>query len=144
MLFVTRFVDCLANDFEVLLRRECAAIAFRRRAEGHVVQERLRGRANDCDDVRARERRGLRLERVVVDVAGRDDDVLVRPRRRFVLPHVRLARNPRVVDSFQRGFCLRQKDASDFGFVGSAVTSVQLGREREALRRVLHVLCARE
>ena len=63
---------------EVLLRRERAAVALGRRAVRDVVEERLRRRADDGDDVGAGVRRGLGLDGVVVDVAGGDDDVLER------------------------------------------------------------------
>ena len=50
-------VERLAHDPEVLLRGERAAVALRRRAVGHVVEQALRGRADHRDDVAARLRR---------------------------------------------------------------------------------------
>ena len=52
-----------AHDSEVLLGREGAAVALGGRAVGHVVEQRLRGRADDRDDVGAGVRGGLAWRR---------------------------------------------------------------------------------
>src|SRR5207237_108127 len=75
---VRRFVRGAADDLEVLLGGEGATVALGGGAVGDVVEERLRRRPDDRDDVRARARGGLGLDGVVVDVAGGDDDVFVR------------------------------------------------------------------
>ena len=84
-------VERLAHDAEVLLRRVGAAVALGGRAVGDVVEQRLRGRADHRDDVGAGLGRGARLIDVVVDVAGGDDDVLVRRRRHRELALERVA-----------------------------------------------------
>ena len=71
---------------EVLLRRVRAAEAFGGRAVRHEVEQRLPGRANDRDDLRARFRGGDGRGAVFVNVAARDDDV---EQRRFALRNAR-------------------------------------------------------
>ena len=74
-------VERRAHDAEVGLRRIRAAEAFGRRAERDEVEQRLSGRANDRDDLRAgfgrRDRRGA----IFVDVAAGNDDVEQRRRQ---------------------------------------------------------------
>ena len=63
------------HDAEVLLRGVGAGVALAGRALGHVVEQRLTGRADHRDDVGALAGRGLGLRDVLVDVTGRDDEV---------------------------------------------------------------------
>ncbi len=120
---------------EVLLRGERAAVALGRGPVGDVVEERLGRGADDGDDVRARVSRGLRLQRVVVDVAGGDDDVLERRRPRGHGAPERLARGRCLVDALEPrarglGQCCpchvrRQVGAEvDVGPVGEALGSL--------------------
>src|SRR5262249_59959847 len=67
-----------AHDAEVLLRGPGAAVALGGGADRDVVDEALRRGADDGDDVGAGLGGGAGLVGVVVDVAGRDDDVLER------------------------------------------------------------------
>ncbi len=60
---------------EVLLGGVGARVPGAGGALGHVVQQRLPGRADDGDDVGAGPRGGLGLRDVLVDVAGRHDQV---------------------------------------------------------------------
>ena len=48
-----RFVGRAADDLEVFLRRERAAVALGGGAVGNVIEQRLRRRADDGDDVGA-------------------------------------------------------------------------------------------
>ena len=69
----------------------------------NVVEERLRGGSNDRHDVGAGERGGFGLGGIVVDVAGRDDDVFERRERggEFgFLGFAGVARGVDVVDCF--------------------------------------------
>ena len=84
-------VQRLAHDAEVLLRGVGAAVALGGGAVGHVVEQRLRRAADDGDDVGAGLGRRPGLVDVVVDVAGRDDDVLVRRSRHGELRAKRVA-----------------------------------------------------
>ena len=128
-----------ANDLEVLLRREGAAVALRRGAVRDVVEERL-GRGSDHrDDVCAGERGGLRLHGVVVDVARRYDDVLERVRARTHARLVGLALGPRSIDARDRGFGRRRERPRDGIAVRAAFALVEVGRVGEALCGILDV-----
>ena len=72
---VTDLVQAGAHEAEVLLGGVRAAEALGREAIGHVVQQALCRGADHGDHVGAGARGGLRLHDVLVDVAGRDDDV---------------------------------------------------------------------
>src|SRR5665647_480959 len=74
---IADLVEGGAHEAEVLLRRVGAAEALGGLAEGHVVEQALRRRADDGDHVGAGASRGLGLRRVLVDVAGGDDYVHV-------------------------------------------------------------------
>ncbi len=130
---LARLVEGAPDDLEVLLRRERAAVALGRRAVRHVVEQRLRRRADDRDDVGSGARGGLRLHGVVVDVAGRDDDVLERlgPRRQS-LPKGQ-ARFSGAVDARESGLRVRAERLARLVRPGTALEPVDLGREREPL-----------
>ncbi len=68
-------VERRAHQAEVLLGGERAAEARRRRAVGHVVEQRLRRRADDRDALGAGARGRLGLDDVLVDVPGGDDRI---------------------------------------------------------------------
>ncbi len=70
------------HEAEVLLRGVGAGVPLAGGALGHVVEQRLPGRADHRDDVGALAGRGLGLRDVLVDVAGGDDQVDPRPLRR--------------------------------------------------------------
>src|SRR5262249_11355266 len=99
---LARLVAGVADDAEVLLRRVGAAVALGGRPLGHVVEERLRRRADDRDDVRPGEPRRLGLYGVVVDVARGDDHLAEGRLADLVLCLERLARGPRLVDPLDR------------------------------------------
>ena len=74
------------HEPEVLLRRVGAGEALPGRALGHVVEQRLAGGADHRDHVGALAGGRLGLRDVLVDVAGRDDQVDPRPLRRVAVP----------------------------------------------------------
>ena len=139
-----RLVGRAADDLEVLLRREGAAVSLGGGAFGDVVEERLRRRADDGDDVRASLGRGLGLQSVVVDVAGGDDDVLVRRGAGGDARLVRLALDARLVDAGEAGAGVRRQDAGGLacGERPLPVCALGTGEERraegETLGGVLH------
>ena len=76
-----RLVEGGPHQPEVLLRGVGAREALAGRALGHEVEQALPGRADHRDDVGALAGGGLGLRDVLVDVAGRDDQVDPRLRR---------------------------------------------------------------
>ena len=84
-------VERFAHDAKVLLRRVRAAEPFGRRAKRNEVEQRLPGRANDRDDLRARLGRGDRGRAIFVDIAARDDHVEQRRRQLRKLGETRVA-----------------------------------------------------
>ena len=92
-----------AHDAKVLLRRVRSAEAFGRRAVRHVVDQRLRGRADHRDDLRAGLRGGDGGGAVLVDVAAGDDHVQQRRLAQRQPREQRLARAAVRVDPRQAG-----------------------------------------
>ena len=136
-LLLGRLVERAADDAEVVLRRERAAVALGGRAVRHVVEQRLRGRADDRDDVCASGRRGLGLHGVVVDVARRDDDVLQGRRSRGDARAQRVPLLARAVDPPERRLRVRTERVARGVRPRAVGAAVDLRREREALRGVL-------
>jgi acyl-CoA synthetase (AMP-forming)/AMP-acid ligase II len=76
VLFLADLVQSGAHQPEVFLCGVGAAEALGRRAVGDIVQKRLTRRTDDRDDVRALLCAGFRLNDVLVDISGRNDDVI--------------------------------------------------------------------
>ena len=81
-----RLVERRSHQAEVLLRGVGAGEALAGRALGHEVEQALPGRPDHRDHVGALAGRGLRLRDVLVDVAGRHDQVDPGLRRRVADP----------------------------------------------------------
>ncbi len=118
-------VERRPHDPEVLLRGVRAREPVVRGAFRHVVQQRLPGRADHRDDVGARAGGVLRLDDVLVDVTGRDDQVDPRALRRVApLGDELVALGPVAVD--------RLEPLGDRGAAGLASRGqVSAGRDRE-------------
>ena len=109
-----------AHEAEVLLRGVGAAEALGGLAEGHVVEQALGRRADDGDHVGAGAGGRLGLGRVLVDVAGGDDDVDVGLERLAGAGHElvrgaggrrRCARRPRAASSSARASAAARRSA---------------------------------
>lgn len=127
---------------KIFLRREGPAVALGRRPVRHVVEERLRRRPDDGDDVGARVGRRFGLEGVVVDVARRDDDVLERRLARLDARLQRLALFARAVDASERRLHVGRERRGGLGRGGAAFAAVEVRRVGEAFGRVLRVFGA--
>ena len=78
MLLLADLVERGAHQAEILLRGIGAAEALGRCAIGDIVQQRLTRGTDDGDDVRALLCARLGLDNILIDIAGRDDDVQIR------------------------------------------------------------------
>ena len=110
-------VEGRSHDPEVLLRRERPPETRGRRAERDVVEERLRGRPDHGDALRAGSRGGLRLDDVLVDVSGGDDRIeerqlLFRVPREPALPIAPVLPDPRSPSSTNGANASRQRGCS--------------------------------
>ena len=78
MLLFADFVKSGTHQAEILLSSIGAAEALGRCAVGNVVKKALPRGADNCDDVRALLGCCLCLGDILIDIAGRDDDIVLR------------------------------------------------------------------
>ena len=137
---LARLVDGAADDPEVFLRGERAAVAFRRGAVRDVVEQRLGGGADHGDDVGAGGGGGLGLNGVVVDVAGGDDHVLLGRRAWTDATLESVAVLAGLVDPREGRVRVRAQGLARGVGASSALATIELGCKCEALGGILHRL----